>query len=60
MVAEHVQPPLTAVKLPFREMGREAARILTELIDGQPPRSVIVEEPAPELIVRGSTAPPAA
>lgn len=60
MVAEHVQPALTAVKLPFREMGREAARMLSELIDGQPPRSVIVEEPAPELIVRGSTAPPAA
>ena len=57
-VARWVSPPLTTVRQPLAEMGRAAAQILGELIEGIPPRSRRVEL-STELIVRESTAPPA-
>jgi DNA-binding LacI/PurR family transcriptional regulator len=56
--AEHVFPPLTVVRLPLREMGRQAVRLLGERIDGGPPRRILITDPVPELVPRGSTAPP--
>jgi len=50
-------PPLTTVRLPWRDIGRTAGRMLLERIetlDAGPRREVLGEE----LIVRGSTAPP--
>jgi LacI family transcriptional regulator, galactose operon repressor len=57
-VARWVSPPLTTVRQPLAEMGRVAAQVLGELIEGLPLRSSRVEL-STELIVRESTAPPA-
>lgn len=56
--AEYVYPPLTVVRLPLREMGSRAVRLLSERAAGGPPRQVQITEPAPELVRRGSTAAP--
>ncbi|HVM16838.1 MAG TPA: LacI family DNA-binding transcriptional regulator [Gaiellaceae bacterium] len=55
---EMVEPGITAVAQPTVELGRTAARLLLERAEGvtRPPR---VECLPPELVVRGSTAPPA-
>ena len=49
--------PLTSVARPHQEMGRAAAGLLLQVVDGQEPatRHVVL---APELVVRSSTAPP--
>lgn len=50
----HVEPQLTTVRVPLREMGEESAQILFGLIDGDiPGKSEIVLEPT--LIMRQST-----
>jgi len=54
-VARWVSPPLTTVRQPLAEMGRAAAQMLDELIDGLPLRMNRVEL-STELIVRESTA----
>ena len=56
-VARWVSPPLTTVRQPLAEMGRAAAQVLDDLIDGVPLRMNRVEL-STELIVRESTAPP--
>jgi len=53
--ARWVSPPLTTVRQPLADMGRVAAEMLGNLIDGVPLRSRRVEL-ATELIVRESTA----
>jgi LacI family transcriptional regulator len=55
-VARWVSPPLTTVRQPLAEMGRLAAGMLGDLIEGTPLRTQRVEL-ATELIVRESTAP---
>jgi LacI family transcriptional regulator, galactose operon repressor len=54
--ARWVSPPLTTVRQPLAEMGKVAAEMLGELIEGIPLRSRRVEL-STELIVRESTAP---
>ena len=54
--ARWVSPPLTTVRQPLADMGRVAAEMLGNLIQGVPLRSQRVEL-ATELIVRESTAP---
>ena len=56
-VARWASPPLTTVRQPLSEMGRSAAQMLGELIDGLPLRSTRIEL-STEFIVRGSTARP--
>jgi len=55
---DRLQPPLTSVRVPQREIGTAAADLLlAQLGDGsQPAREMLLE---PTLIVRGSTAAPA-
>jgi LacI family transcriptional regulator len=55
--ARWVSPPLTTVRQPLSEMGRAAAAMLGEIIDGVPLRSQRLEL-STELIVRESTARP--
>lgn len=52
-LANFLNPPLTTVSLPVMQMGIEAVDLLASLIDGGPPRSVVVEG-APVLIERRS------
>lgn len=56
--ANHTSPPLTAVELPLYELGKGAVELLLDLLEGGPPRAIVITEPAPRLILRGSTASP--
>lgn len=51
------EPPLTTVRQPIEAMGRAAVELLNAQISGTsvPPNELLFE---PELVVRGSTAPP--
>lgn len=58
-LAEHATPPLTTVAQPKAELGRRAVDLLVSRVGGTAP-----DEPAEvilscELVIRGSTAPPA-
>ncbi|HET9059680.1 MAG TPA: hypothetical protein VFN61_07140, partial [Acidimicrobiales bacterium] len=57
-VAEHTWPALTAVKMPYYEVGVRAVRSLISQLSGSPPQDIVVTEPAPLLVQRMSTAPP--
>ncbi|GAB3434584.1 LacI family DNA-binding transcriptional regulator [Actinophytocola sediminis] len=58
--AAHLVPALTAVAMPMRELGAAAVTLLLERLGGAAPRHVVVREPEPTLVPRGSTAPPPA
>lgn len=55
--AENSWPPLTAVKMPWYDLGRRAFEEAFRRLDGQEPRSIVVTDPPPDLIVRESTGP---
>lgn len=55
-MAARMWPPLTTVRLPIREMGREAAECLLHAVLEKGKRRR--ESFTPEIIVRNSTAPP--
>jgi LacI family transcriptional regulator len=53
---DRLRPPLTTIRFPHYQVGTEAAQLLLELIsNGGGPVKVLYL--APELVVRGSTAP---
>jgi LacI family transcriptional regulator len=56
--AERLMPPLTVVRLPLMAMGERAADLV--LSDDHPaaPVDIAIDDPAPVLVERGSTAPP--
>ena len=55
--ASQVTPPLTTVRQPLSQIGEEATRLLIACVEGKPvPATAHVLEP--ELIARGSAAPP--
>jgi LacI family repressor for deo operon, udp, cdd, tsx, nupC, and nupG len=56
-VAALSSPPLTTVRVDYAGFGEAAAALLLAEIDGAPPPPF--EPAAPELVVRGSTSPPA-
>jgi DNA-binding LacI/PurR family transcriptional regulator len=58
-LASFLDPPLATVRMPVREMADRAVEILLALVNGQARESVVVRS-RPELVERGSTAPPAA
>ncbi|HLH35102.1 MAG TPA: LacI family DNA-binding transcriptional regulator [Alloacidobacterium sp.] len=60
MSAAYHKPSLTTVRQPLREMGREGAQVLLDMISNpekQFPEEIVIQ---PELIVRESTGPAAA
>lgn len=57
IVAAMACPPLSAVRQPFEELGREATRILLQLSQGERPATDRIEL-ATRLVLRTSTAPP--
>jgi LacI family transcriptional regulator len=54
-MAARMWPPMTSVRLPIREMGREAAACLLSLVDDRPIEQRT--EFVPDIVVRNSTAP---
>lgn len=57
-LARHFDPPLTTVRLPARALGAAAGHALLERLAGQPGSARVLLDT--ELVVRESTAPPAA
>ncbi len=55
-LAEHIDPPLTTVAQDPMGIGKEAARRLLALIEGEPAQDILTLLPT-ELVVRSSTAP---
>jgi LacI family transcriptional regulator len=58
-VAGYLDPPLTTVLMPLHEMGAQAVESLFALLDGREVEDLRLASP-PELVVRGSSAPPPA
>lgn len=58
-VAAYIHPRLTTIRQPLKEMGQIAAQTVIDQIEGKSEYvpEIVVE---PELVVRGSTAPPSA
>lgn len=57
--AEIAWPPLTCVRMPLYELGRNAMANLWDYINSGTAENRVIADPAPQLIVRESTAPPA-
>jgi LacI family transcriptional regulator len=55
-LATHTMPALTTVRMPLRDIGEHAARLLFALIDGESPRRRHVILPT-EIVLRESTPP---
>ncbi len=53
--AEMMTPPLTTVSLPLYELGRASVNVLLDQISGEAPQDLIIADPPPQLITRGST-----
>jgi LacI family transcriptional regulator len=56
--ADATWPPITTVKAPLRELGAEAVTLLLDRDPREPIEHRVVQEPAPVLTIRASTAPP--
>jgi LacI family transcriptional regulator len=56
-VLEHTDPALTSIQMPMDEMGELGARLLLDVVHGQPLRHIVTAT-TPRLIVRHSTAGP--
>ncbi len=59
-VAELITPPLTTVRMPHEQMGARAVTLLLAALSGEDVPTTTVLEDEPVLVVRGTTAPPAA
>jgi LacI family transcriptional regulator len=59
-IGAYLNPGLTTVRMPLAEMAEAAVGTLRRLMDGSEADDIVVASPPPELVVRGSTAPPAA
>jgi LacI family transcriptional regulator len=55
--AAHTWPPLTAVRMPFHEMGRTAVRAVVRRVETGEMSDDVISSPAPQLVVRESAAP---
>jgi DNA-binding LacI/PurR family transcriptional regulator len=53
-ITHFVDPPLTTIQQPYRDLGRTAMRVLIDRINGEKPRQRSIVLPA-SLVVRGSS-----
>ena len=53
-LAEIMEPPLSVVKMPLYEMGRQASKWIIQALEGNPPANSVILPPE-KLIVRNST-----
>jgi LacI family transcriptional regulator len=58
-LVDMIDPPLTTVRINFRQMGTEAAALMLRRLE-DPTSDAVMMTLRPKLIVRGSTAPPKA
>lgn len=58
-VCDHTWPPLTTVKMPLYELGQRAVQALADRLADGTRADLLVDDPAPVLVERASTAPPA-
>jgi LacI family transcriptional regulator len=56
--AAHLNPPMSAVALPLPALGDLAVSMLIEQRRSPTTGETVVREPAPKLVIRGSTSPP--
>lgn len=56
-LTDHLNPPLSTIRMPIDEMGRLAARRIIQAVTGEGELPETITLP-PELVVRDSTAPP--
>ncbi len=57
-ITGYTVPPLTAVQQPFEAMGAAAVETLLTVINGGVAKDVVIKDPAPVIVNRGSVAPP--
>ncbi|WP_280436809.1 LacI family DNA-binding transcriptional regulator [Nocardia carnea] len=58
-VSETVFPAITTVRMPLSKIGSRAAEMLLGYLDGGALSDVTIDDPAPELLVRGTSVAPA-
>ncbi|MDV3129051.1 LacI family transcriptional regulator [Mycobacterium sp. 21AC1] len=56
-VSDTVYPALTTVRLPLRRLGELATTMLLNHLGGAPLEDIVVDDPAPELVINETTAP---
>jgi LacI family transcriptional regulator len=56
-LADHLDAPLTTIRMPLAELGEIAVDALIAQLRGEPPRDVVVDTP-PQLVMRASTGRP--
>lgn len=57
-VADYLHPTLTTIRMPLYQLGREGLAMLTAVLAGGARRDQAISDPEPDLMVRGSSAPP--
>lgn len=57
-LADYLDPPLTVVETPMRSIGEASVELLLRLLDGGDVEHLVLHDPAPVIIKRGSSAPP--
>ena len=57
-VSNTVYPAISTVRLPLRRLGEVAATMLLDHLGGAALADVLIDDPAPELVVKETTAPP--
>ena len=55
-IAAYLDPPLTTIRMPLRELGERSVQCLLTLVEGGATPSIVIRTP-PALVLRESTAP---